>query len=98
MKTRSTFLSDVFTFCARYSLKPTVFGRLTVHDPAFVRRLRQGKPVTLGLIERAEAFMSRIDANPADLPGLLREALNAARQARVAEPGEKRRKAVGGGQ
>lgn len=58
MSIRHTILSKIRRFCRRYEMHKTHFGTLAVRDRAFIRQLETGAPVTLGRIEKAEAFMA----------------------------------------
>lgn len=62
MSIRDTILGRIEAFRARHSLNRSQFGLAAVGDRAFIRQLEQGQPVTLGRIEKAEAFMAAADA------------------------------------
>lgn len=62
MNIRHTILSKITRFLRAYDVKRSHFGTLAVGDRAFIRQLETGQPVTLGRIERAEAFMANYAA------------------------------------
>ncbi len=74
MRARQSILSTITAFSAQHRLGRMAFGLLAVGDRDFVRHLEVGKPITLGRIEKAEAFMERVNAEPACLPELLKAA------------------------
>lgn len=73
MSIRDTILSKIRRFCRRYDMHKTHFGTLAVGDRAFIRQLETGEPVTLGRIEKAEAFMASY-ASSQDIPPKMKPA------------------------
>lgn len=51
------FLAEIDSYVEQRGIKETTFGRLAVNDGKFVGRLREGRGVTVALIERAQSFM-----------------------------------------
>lgn len=45
-------------------MKETTFGRLAVNDGKFVGRLRGGKDITVGTLERIREFIAAASAVP----------------------------------
>lgn len=46
------------SYCEREGIAPGTFGRLAVNDGKLIRRLRQGKSITLRTLDRIEAKLS----------------------------------------
>ncbi|MGY3615711.1 hypothetical protein [Bradyrhizobium sp. USDA 10063] len=62
MKSRTAaFLAQIEAFLTRTGLPPTVFGKVVLNDPNFVKDLRQGRRPNLDLVEHVEAFMAQFD-------------------------------------
>lgn len=74
MRVRSTVLSRIEAFCTQHGVGVGEFGRLAVGNRDFIADLRAQKPVTLGRVEKAEAFMERVTADPDCLAALRKEA------------------------
>lgn len=51
-------IGQIDAYITRRGIKETTFGRLAVDDGKFVGRLRAGKGVTVGLLERARQYMA----------------------------------------
>lgn len=53
---------DVAAFCAEHSVPESLFGRLAVRDPAFVRQLQHGRCPGRAVSERVREFMAQYAA------------------------------------
>jgi len=53
-----TFLSSVEDFLRESKMSDTRFGKEALRDPMFVFELRNGRNVSLKLVERVHSFMS----------------------------------------
>jgi antitoxin (DNA-binding transcriptional repressor) of toxin-antitoxin stability system len=58
MDVRSLVLAEIERFLAETGMSERAFGLAAVTDHRLVRRLREGRGVTLTTIERAAAFIS----------------------------------------
>lgn len=58
MEIRDNLLERIGVYRKAKGLSETAFGRAAVQDGAFIRRLRDGKGVTLTTIERATEYMT----------------------------------------
>lgn len=69
MSVRSTLLSRIAAFRAQYAVGRQEFGRLAVNQRDFILYLekRRGRGDSLKVIERAEAFMAAVEADPSHL-------------------------------
>lgn len=61
MLTQETFLNQVETFLTRSGIKPTAFGKEVAGDPNLVRDLREGRSLSLRLIEKVQTFIDTAD-------------------------------------
>jgi hypothetical protein len=58
MKTlKEQFSAEVETFLKTSGMTATGFGRTVFKDPGFVFELREGRKVSVDIIDRARAFM-----------------------------------------
>ena len=55
--TRDQLLTDIKAFLERTDVTPTDFGIKSIGDPNLMRRLRNGKDVTLCTADRIRSFM-----------------------------------------
>jgi|JI10StandDraft_1071094.scaffolds.fasta_scaffold364195_3 hypothetical protein len=51
-------LAQIDAFCARHDLAETRFGRMALHDPSFVYRLRAGADVRRSTIMKIRKWMA----------------------------------------
>lgn len=68
MSVRTHIIEKINAFRARHGIGRSAFGQMAVGDRKFLRDLEAGKPITLGRIEEAEAFMGQHDADAAGKP------------------------------
>lgn len=62
IRTRTFALTKIESFLVRSGMSISRLGRESVNDHKVVARLRSGENVTLGVIERVEAFIRRYEA------------------------------------
>lgn len=58
MTTIHDLIRRIETHCQGAGISPTTFGRIAVNDGKLIRRLRDGKTVTLKTLDRIEAKLS----------------------------------------
>lgn len=58
-RTRIDLLAKIDSFRAAHGLSESAFGLAAVSDVKIVRRIRAGQNITLGTIERIEAWMAQ---------------------------------------
>lgn len=58
MSTVSQFLKEVSGFCREFEISETTFSRRFANDGKFVDRLKRGKDLTVGTLDRARAYMA----------------------------------------
>jgi hypothetical protein len=56
-KTRE-LIRRIENYCEQEGIAPGTFGRLAVNDGKLIRRLREGKSITLRTLDRIEAKLS----------------------------------------
>lgn len=61
---REQLLAEIDSYCATAGMKETTFGRLAVNDGKFVGRLRGGKDITVGTLERIRDFIAPARTSP----------------------------------
>src|SRR5262249_54216821 len=57
MEQVAALVKEIETFCRQAGLAETTFGRQAVNDGKLMRRLREGKGITLKTMERARSYM-----------------------------------------
>lgn len=57
MEQVETLVKEIEAFCRQAGLAETTFGRQAVNDGKLMRRLREGKGITLKTMERARSYM-----------------------------------------
>ena len=57
MEQVEALVKEIEAFCRQAGLAETTFGRQAVNDGKLMRRLREGKGITLKTMERARAYM-----------------------------------------
>lgn len=65
MSAQSELLAEIEAFLPASGIKETTFGLRAVNDGKFVGRLREGKNVTVNVIDRARQFMRDFKPNKA---------------------------------
>jgi len=58
MSTVATLLTKIESFCEDARIAETTFGFRAVSDGKFIGRLKAGAGVTIGTIERVEAYIA----------------------------------------
>lgn len=53
-----TLLREITAYCREAGIAETTFGRLAVGDGKFVGRLRDGRDVTVRVVEQARGYMA----------------------------------------
>lgn len=71
LKIREKLLADIDQYLAATGIKPSTFGRLAVHDPKLVGRLRAAREINTGTADKAYQYMHdnpapSSDHSPAD--------------------------------
>ena len=64
MDSHETLLRQIADFCQAHRMAESTFGRQAVNDGKLVSRLRDGKSVTLGTMNKLQAFMGSTAAEP----------------------------------
>lgn len=59
MSTRDDLLAEIEKFLRDMGMTPTRFGQKSIADRALVQRLREGRDLRSGTIDRIRAFMAR---------------------------------------
>jgi hypothetical protein len=65
MSIQSELLAEIESFLSGCDMKETTFGRLAVNDGKFVGRLRAGKNIGIGTVERVRGYIAEHTANEA---------------------------------
>jgi hypothetical protein len=55
--THGRLLADIDRFIADTGMGEAYFGRRAVNDGKLIRRLRQGRPIETGTVDKIDAFM-----------------------------------------
>jgi hypothetical protein len=59
MGIQQDFVREVEVFLKWSGMSPSTFGRQVVHDPKFVRDLRNGRAPSIKLYAKVNAFMAK---------------------------------------
>lgn len=57
MSTRETVLAEIEKFLRETRMSATQFGDKSINDRALVKRLREGRDLTTGTVDKIRAFM-----------------------------------------
>ena len=58
MTEKETFIAEIESFCTRYGVKPTTFGRKALNNPNFIEDLRkEGFSPKLSTVTRVRNWM-----------------------------------------
>jgi len=57
MSTVATLLQEIEAFCRSAEMSESMFGKRVANDGKFVGRLRDGADLTVGMLDRARAFI-----------------------------------------
>lgn len=57
MTARETLIKEIEAFMAEHHMRPTMFGKLALNDPALMGSLRSGRDVKLETADRIRKYM-----------------------------------------
>jgi predicted transcriptional regulator len=57
MSETEKFLDELMTFIDEHGLTESKFGTMAVSDPSLIRKIRDGRSVSLKMVDRLRAFM-----------------------------------------